>query len=240
MAHLRFKALLLRALFLLGTCGVSFAALPQAPAGPMTQTQVSPPPTASTAQNTPAQAKAYVPRTRNLTGSWKLNKDESTQPRKRDNDSGGKRGGGRSGGGWPGGGRGGYGSGMHRGGMSDDELKELQELMRPSETLDFTEDGGAIKMTDDYDRHRTFYTDGRKIKKSKDADNQEFEATWQDYRLVADFKGPDGNKIDRTFEVIEGNKQLRETIHFTMGRGQRDIYLRFVYDLKSASNPAGN
>src|SRR5215468_8338719 len=236
MTHLRFKALLLRALFLLGTCGVSFAALPQAPAGPMTQTQVSPPPTASTAQNTPAQAKAYVPRTRNLTGSWKLNKDESTQPRKRDSDSGGQRGGGRSGGG----GRGGYGGGMHRRGISDGERRQKQELMRPSETLDFTQDGTTMKVTDDYDRHRTFYTDGRKIKKSKDAGNQEFDATWQDYRLVADFKGPDGNKIDRTFEVIEGNQQLRETIHFTTGRNQREVYLRYVYDLRSTSNPAGN
>ena len=89
-------------------------------------------------------------------------------------------------------------------------------------------------MTDDYDRHRTFYTDGRKFKKSKDANNQEFYATWQDYRLVADFKGPDGNKIDRTFEVIEGNKQLRETIHFTMGQNKREVYLRYVYDLVSA------
>jgi len=42
---------------------------------------------------------------------------------------------------------------MHRRGMSDDERKEVQELMRPSETLEFTQDSRAIKMTDDYDRH---------------------------------------------------------------------------------------
>ena len=118
--------------------------------------------------------------------------------------------------------------------MSDDERKEMQELMRPSETLDFTQDGAAIVVTDDLDRHRTFYTDGRKVKKSKDADNQEFDATWQEYRLVADFKGPDGNKIERTFEVLSGNQQLRETIHFTTGRSQREVYLRYVYDLKSS------
>ena len=127
---------------------------------------------------------------------------------------------------------------MHRRGMSDDERKEVQELMRPSETLEFTQDGQAIKMTDDHDRHRTFYTDARKVKKSKDADNQEFDATWQDYRLVSDFNGPDGNKIERTFEVLEGNQQLRQTIHFTMGRSQREVYLRYVYDLKSSRNSA--
>lgn len=221
--------------------GISFAASSvngQSPAGPMTQTQA--PPAAPSATSTPSQPKAEVARTKNLAGSWKLNKDESTQPKKRDDDSGGRRGGGRSGGGWPGGGRGGYGGGgMHRG-MSDDERKEMQELMRPSETLDFTQDGAAIKMIDDYDRRRTFYTDGRKVKKSKDENNQEFDATWQDYRLVSDFKGPDGNKIERTFEVLEGNQQLRETIHFTTGRNQREVYLRYVYDLKPGGNSAAN
>jgi hypothetical protein len=170
-----------------------------------------------------------------------LNKEESTPPKKQEeDDSGGGRhgGGGRAGGGWPGGGRGGYGGGgMHRG-MSDDERKEMQELMRPSETLDFTQDGAAIVMTDDLDRHRTFYTDGRKVKRSKDADNQEFDATWQEYRLVSDFKGPDGNRIGRTFEVLDGNQQLRETIHFTTGRSQREVYLRYVYDLKNGVTSA--
>jgi len=214
----------------------------QAPPGPMTQT------TAPTAATAPASAPAKaapppdVPRKKDLTGSWKLNKDESTRPRKRNDENsggGGRRGGGYpGGGGWPGGGHGGYGGGMHRGGMSDQERTEMQELMRPSETLDFTQDGPAIKMIDDYERHRTFYTDGRKVKKSRDADNQEFDATWNDYRLVSDFKDPDGNKVERTFEVLEGNQQLRETIHFTTGRNQREVYLRFVYDLVPSRNSA--
>src|SRR5262249_21210743 len=108
-----------RMFFGLGLCAAGIVANAQAPAGPMTQTQTSPQ-AASTTVAAPAQPKSDVPRTKNLTGSWKLNKDESTQPKKRDNDSGGQRVGGRSGGGWPGGGRGGYGGGMHRGGMSDD------------------------------------------------------------------------------------------------------------------------
>lgn len=122
--------------------------------------------------------------------------------------------------------------------MSGDERKEMQELTRPSETLDFKQDGAAIVMTDDLERHRTFYTDGRKVKKSKDENNQEFDATWQEYRLVADFKGPDGNKIERSFEVLEGNRQLRETIRSTVGRNQREVHLRYVYDLKSGGNSA--
>jgi hypothetical protein len=224
-------------ILLVAGCTPGICATAQAPAGPMTQTQ-APQTSASTVQNTPSQPAPNVPRTKNLAGSWKLNKGESTMPR--DRDRSGQNGGGRSGGGYPGGGRGGYGGGMHRRGMSDDERKEVQELMRPSETLDFAQDGAAIKMTDDYDRHRTFYTDGRKVKKSKDKDedNQEFDATWQEYRLVADFKGPDGNKIERSFEVLEGNQQLRETIHFTVGRNQREVYFRYVYDLRSGGNSA--
>lgn len=217
----------------------SFAVNAQAPAGPMTQTTAPPPAAANTTTAEKAPPAAAVPRTKNLAGPWKLNRDESTKPRDRDNSGRGGNGGGggRSGGGYPGGGHGSYG-GMHRGGMSDDERKEMQELMRPSETLNFTQDGAAITMTDDLERHRTFYTDGRKVKKSKDADNQEFDATWNEYRLVSEFKGPDGNKIERTFEVLEGNQQLRETIHFTTGRNQRQVYLRYVYDLKSGTNPA--
>lgn len=213
----------------------------------MTQTCAPPPAPASTTANTATKTPPPpdVPRTKNLAGSWKLNRDESTKPRDRnDSDRGGNSGGGggRSGGGWPGGGHGGYGGGMHRGGgsgMSDDERKEVQELTRPSETLEFKQDAAAITMIDDYERHRTFYTDGRKVKRSKDEDNQEFDATWEDYRLVAEFKGPGGNKIVRTFEVLEGNQQLRETIHFTVGKSQREIYERYVYDLSSAAQPGG-
>ncbi|HYK39119.1 MAG TPA: hypothetical protein VEU98_03800 [Candidatus Eremiobacteraceae bacterium] len=210
----------------------------------MTQT-TAPPASATTSGSASAKTESStdVPRKKDLTGSWKLNKEESTQPRKRNDENsggGGRHGGGYpggGGGGWPGGGHGGYGGGgMHRGGMSDQERSEMQELMRPSETLDFTQDGPAIKMIDDYERHRTFYTDGRKVKKSKDADNQEFDATWNEYRLVSDFKDPDGNKVERSFEVMEGNQQLRETIHFTMGRSQREVYLRYVYDLVSSQN----
>lgn len=73
----------------------------QAPVGPMTQT-TAPPPAENTAAAIPSPAKTTpvpdVPRKKDLTGSWKLNKDESTQPKKRNNDSsdngGGRRGGG--------------------------------------------------------------------------------------------------------------------------------------------------
>jgi hypothetical protein len=36
--------------------------------------------------------------------------------------------------------------------------------------------------------------------------------------------------------LLEGNQQLRETIHFTMGQNKREVYLRYVYDLVSPQN----
>jgi len=64
-------------------CAASFAAKGQAPAGPMTQTAAPPPATASTTATTKAQPAPDVPRKKNLAGSWKLNRDESTSPRDR-------------------------------------------------------------------------------------------------------------------------------------------------------------
>src|SRR5256885_6249038 len=75
----------------------------QAPAGPMTQT-TAPAPGAISPAHTATSAKApaaHVPRTKNLSGSGKVNKDESPQPKERDDDDLG--GGRRRGGGWPGG-----------------------------------------------------------------------------------------------------------------------------------------
>jgi len=40
--------------------------------------------------------------------------------------------------------------------MSDENAKGCRSLMRPSETLDFKQDGAAIVMADDLERHRTF------------------------------------------------------------------------------------
>src|SRR5260221_14776816 len=117
----------------LWAAGISVYA--QAPAGPMTQTTspttgtISP---ASTANSAKAPT-ADVPRTKNLSGSWKLNKDESTQPKKRDgDDSGGGRrgGGGRSGGGWPGGSRGGDGGGGEGLGVRGSAKKKREEEKR--------------------------------------------------------------------------------------------------------------
>ena len=91
-----------------------------------------------------AQKPAVQPRT-SIFGEWKLDQDDSDDPRKKMQDAqnsqgnggyGGNRrmGGGYPGGGYPGGGGGGYGG--HRMGQqneSDEDRQRMQELLSPSE-----------------------------------------------------------------------------------------------------------
>jgi len=78
------------------------------------------------------------------------------------------------------------------------------------------------------------YTDNRKVEKSKDPSHQELDAKWDEYRLTADGKDPRGNKYQRSYEVLEGNHQLRETLLLKVGRNQTELSIRYVYDLVSS------
>ena len=102
----------------------------QAPAGPVT----TPPPGTVPA----ARAPEPVPARQSILGAWKLNRDESDDPRQRMRDSRSPNGGGyggRRGGGWPGGG--GYGGrrGGMEGGESDEERQKMHELLSPPATM---------------------------------------------------------------------------------------------------------
>jgi len=216
----------------------------QAPSGPLPQTapqdgSMAPPPKA------PAPD---VPRTKVLAGTWRLNLDESDDPGKklqqaRGSDSGGqgggRRGGGGMGAGWPGGGgmggRGGMGGGGRGmgGGESDSDRQKMQLFLQPANQLTVSQKEPEIDVTDDDDRKFTFYTDSRKVEKSKDPSHQDFDAKWEEYRLVAEGKDPRGNKYERSYEVLEGNRQLRETFLLKVGRNNTEVSIRYVYDLIS-------
>lgn len=209
----------------LAFCGVAFS---QAPAGPV----VAPPqPAGAPAAKAPEPVPLPPPR-QSILGAWKLNKDESDNPRQRARDSqdSGGSGGRRSGGGWPGGGgmggrRGGYG------GESDEERQKMRELFSPPKALTFSMTGAEVDLLDDRDRKRAFMTDGRKLKKSKDDNYQEIAAKWDSNRLVTEEKDPRGNKMSRTFELSEDGRQLNETLHLKMGRSNTETSFRFVYDI---------
>jgi hypothetical protein len=209
----------------------------QAPPGPLPQSPSQDSPTRS-------QAKApapNVPRTKSLAGTWRLNTDDSDDPHKKlqqargnGSQSGGRRSGGM-GGGWPGGmggARGGYG-GRGQGSESDSERQKMQLFVQPAQQLTIAQKEPQIDIADDADRKFTAYTDGRKVEKSKDPNAQQFDAKWDEYRLAMEGKDPRGNKYERSYEVLEGNQQLRETLLLRVGRNNTEISIRYVYDLVS-------
>jgi hypothetical protein len=109
----------------------------------------------------------------------------------------------------------------------------MQLFLRPAQQLNIYQKDPQIDIRDDSDRNITVFTDGRKIEKSKDASNQQFDAKWDEYRLVMEGKDPRGNKYERVYEVLEGNRQLRETLYFKVGRDNSEISIRYIYDLVS-------
>jgi len=217
----------------------------QAPPGPLpqAQSQDGPPP----ATKPQPQKPPVRPRT-SIFGVWKLNADDSDDPRKRAQDArgggnnggyGGNRrlGGGYPGGGYPGGG--GYG-GRRPQGESDEDRQRMQELLTPSRSLTIAEaqKDKEVDAFDDQSRKRAFFTDGRKLQKSKDPNYQEIAAHWEGTRLATDEKTPRGSKLSRTFEVSYDGTQLYETLHMTVGRNETPRVIRYVYDQAGGTAPA--
>lgn len=222
-------------LLVMAFCGVAFA---QAPAGPV----AAPPQAVGAPAAKPPEPVPLPPPRQSILGAWKLNRDESDDPRKRmenSRGSGGGYGGRRPGSGWPGaGGGGGYGGRQGGyGGESDEERQRMRELMSPPAKMTFSMTGAEVDLLDDRDRKRAFMTDGRKLKKSKEDNYQEIAAKWDGVRLVTDEKGPRGNKMSRTFELSEDGRQLYETLHLKMGRSNTETSFRFVYDIPVPTQP---
>jgi hypothetical protein len=198
---------------------------PQAPSGPITAAPSQTAPATAAKGSNPAPLPA--PRA-TILGAWKFDPDESDDPRKRREDSRGSNGGyggsrGRMGGG-------GYG-GRRGGGESDEQREKMRELFMPAKTIRLSMTGAEVDLVDDRNRKRAFMTDGRKLQKSKDESYQEIAAKFDGSRLVSDEKDPRGNKMSRTFELSSDGRQLYETLHMTIGRGNTSLVIRYVYDI---------
>jgi hypothetical protein len=242
-----FLAIVLLGAMFVGSPGLLRA---QAPPGPLPPTQPVDSPQPSTVkpqvQKPPAQ-----PRT-TILGAWKLDRDDSDDPRKKMQEArgnegpggyGGNRrmGGGYPGGGYPGGGGGGYGGRrMGSQGESDEDRQRMAELFNPSNSLTLAEAKKDVEVDsfDDQERKRAFFTDGRKLQKSKDANYQEIAAHWDGTRLVTDEKNPRGGKMSRTYELSYDGTQLYETVHMTVGRSNTPLIIRYVYDQAPGTAPA--
>jgi hypothetical protein len=107
------------------------------------------------------------------------------------------------------------------GGQSSQDIEDnpkMLPLIHPSGLLTIELKSREIDVTDD-DLHKlSFYTDRRKLHKSKDDSDQEVAAHWDQSRLVSDEKSPLGGKMNRTFELSQDGLQLFETLRIDNGR----------------------
>jgi len=233
----------------------------QAPAGPIRPAADSGD-SGTTSSRPTVQPEMAIPDKKQLFASWKFNVDESDDAQEKMKEARGTgvdnpanpRGGNGNGTGihmggmgspFPGGGGGGNGGGNSRNGGSnnngDYDRQELQELMNPAGSITLaikdTPDAknGEVLLTDDLGRQRAFFTDGHKVQKPKDDKYQEFDASWQDYRLVAEIGGSHGPQITRSFEPAPGGKQLVEIVRLERTRSNGAVEIRFVYDLATDS-----
>ncbi len=216
----------------------------QAPAGPLPAAQSQAPSSSQEVQ--PQQQSAPVKPRTSILGAWKLNRDESDDARQKMQDArgggGGRAGGGGGGvrlgipgmGGGPYGGRRGGGGGG--GNENDADREKMQEVLNPSRALTLAEAKKDVEVDvfDDQQRKTAIYTDGRKLQKTKDSNNQEVSAHWDGNRLVTDEKTPSGKKMSRTYELSYDGTQLYETLKLTRGRSDSQISIRYVYDQADA------
>jgi hypothetical protein len=188
-----------------------------------------------------------------LAGSWKLNHDESDDPRDKlrsaiqDREQNGYPGGspGRHGGmggggigmGIPGtgpmGGPTGGPMGYPRQGQSsgsDEQKAKLLQVVEPPSQLSIAQKGPQIDMTDNESHTRSLFTDGRKLDKpKKDAIQTQVKAHWQGQTLVTEEKGPNGEKISHTYELSPEGKFI-DTLTLESKKLNTPIIVRSVYD----------
>jgi hypothetical protein len=120
-------------------------------------------------------------------------------------------------------------------GESDRDREARIGYLLPAASLVIDQKTNEFDFTDDKSRTRVFYTDGRKLQKSKDKDKrQEVVARWDDGHLVSEEQTPHGGKLSRKFELSSDGRQLYETIEVDSSRIYAPTEIRYVYDAAPA------
>jgi hypothetical protein len=122
----------------------------------------------------------------------------------------------------------------HRWESDKDRQKKLEYLM-PAGLLTIEQKDNEFDFVDDRGRKLIFYTDGRKLRKSKDDKLQEFAAHWGAGQLTYDEKRPPKATITRTFELSANGHQMQETTVIDSGGISVPVTVRYVYDAAPAS-----
>ncbi|HVA94857.1 MAG TPA: hypothetical protein VNI36_08140 [Candidatus Dormibacteraeota bacterium] len=214
--------------------------LAQAPAGPLPRPESRgipiPPPRNEPKQKPPARRTT-------IGGAWKLNHDESDDPRRKIRDL--KNTNGRNSGGYPGGGGrvgigfpfpgagGPMGGGIPqgRGGERERDNLKLLDAVQPATSLSIVLKTGEVDVTEDDSRKLVFYTDGRQIQTSKDAADRELSAHWDGDRLVSEEKSPEKGKLIRTFQLSPDGRQFYVTLSVGTNKSKTPVVLQYVYDI---------
>jgi hypothetical protein len=217
--------------------GTAFAQAPPGPIAPVASQR-------SSSEPPPPPPVKIVPRT-NILGAWRLNRDESDDPKARSNqrkvNDPNQGHGGNSGPhiGFPGGGMGGPGmGGGQRGNGSpqkdtSEDRQRYMELIDPSIRLKLQRKGEKdpiVEMFGDQGRKTIFYTDGHKPDAPAGVGTDVVEAKWDDNKLVSTSPLPKKGSLTRTYEVSPDGLQLYEEVEMVIGKDKNPSRFRFVYD----------
>jgi hypothetical protein len=218
--------------------GTAFAQAPPGPIAPVASPR-------SSSQPPPPPPVKIVPRT-NILGAWRLNRDESDDPKARSNqrkvNDPNQGHGGNSGphvSGWPGGGMGGPGTGGGQHGSNgpqkdtSEDRQRYAELIDPSIRLKLerkTEKDPIVEMFGDQGRKTIFYTDGHKPDAPAGVGTDVVEAKWDEGKLVSTSPLPKKGSLTRTYEVSPDGLQLWEEVEMVIGKDKNPSRFRFVYD----------
>jgi hypothetical protein len=213
----------------------------QSPPGPL-----QPAPSSASSAPPPPPVKKMAPR-KTIMGDWKLNRDDSDDPRSKMHQATSHPSNPNIGGpqiGWPGGGgMGGPGYGGNRGNrnpQSDTSQtnEKIQALIDPSVRVHLaqkTEKDPQVELTGDQGKKTVFYTDGKTPDKSADPSLQQVSAHWDGNKLVTDEKIEKNGTMTRTYSLSEDGMQLLEEVHLTTGKkNESPVTIHYVYD---AVNP---
>ncbi len=110
---------------------------------------------------------------------------------------------------------------------------EIEEYTSPAEKLTFVMKENEIDLTDDASRQRTFFTDDRRIAKAenqKPSEPKQFDAYWEDVKLVAKEDLPHSVRVTREFEPQQGGMQLIENVTIETNHANGYVELRLSYD----------
>ena len=217
--------------------GTAFAQAPPGPIAPVASQR-------SSSEPPPPPPVKIVPRT-NILGAWKLNRDESDDPKARSNqrkvNDPNQGHGGNSGPriGFPGGGMGGPGvGGGQRGNGSpqkdtSEDRQRYAELIDPSIRLKLqrkNEKDPIVEMFGDQGRKTIFYTDGHKPDTPAGVGTDVVEAKWDGEKLVSSSPLPKKGSLTRTYEVSPDGLQLWQEVEMVIGKDKNPSRFRFVYD----------